>query len=699
MSLGFFHPVDQTFWILFFTAAAVLYWVGMILFSERWYRVLIIFRSIVFLSLLLLLLQPVLTVNKEQTQSRGWLFFVDNSVSMRYHQTPSLQSINTNLHNLFSQLERLKRKFKIFMFSDSIAAVQETAQVQAEGVTTDLGSVVSKIQSEQNRIAGAVIVSDGQPTQGEDPVQLLSSITVPIHVIGVGEATPFVDVSIQSIDVPTVAIKDEPVNVRVQVLSYGTARGRLNASLFKGKKLLASRYVRLEGKGSQSEIKFQFKPAEIGKLQYRVQLSSLEDEINIQNNRQNFELLVLKNHYKVALVTGSPNRNTAVLKRILRRQPRIKVDHYIQLNLHRVQPPLKQFWAIPYELIIFDNYPIQPLSPGFQRVLGKKLLANQSALFLVAGPNQNREIVEGLFPFLGIKAALGIVSHEEQHWQFNDLAQNLGMGLPLELEADLPPLKPLLNVLPVDGQGKLLAYFREDTLTSPVAMLWVKGSLRTLTWTTADMASLYYRTTETPQENLLNHFWEGALAWLLQTGGRNELFFRLNKNRFQQGELIEITGTSPYTAIANWQGQDIFIKVLKGSEKTVFKAVPFNLEHKRWQGTFRAAVPGSYQYEILLGDNPNTKALQTGNFQVMESQVELNKVFLNQNLLQTIVDKTGGIYFDWSDRDSIVTLLEPKEEREFATEVTKFGESQGLIYLILLLLTVEWVLRRRQGLP
>jgi hypothetical protein len=699
MDLSFLHPADPLFWILLLLAGAIVYWVGSVLFSERWYQFLVILRGVVFLTLLMLLLQPVLTVKKERTTLKGWLFFVDNSVSMRYHQTPSLQSINTNLQELFDQLERKDQKVQVFTFADSIAEGTLPFRLRAEGVTTDLGQVVSRIQSEQKQIAGAVLITDGQPTRGEDPLQLVSAIQVPIHVIGVGEATPFVDVAIQSIDVPTVTIKDEPVKVLVTIQSYGQARGRLNASLFKGKKLLTSRYVRVRGKGSQTEVKFQFKPGEIGKIQYRVQLSSLEDEVNIQNNRQAFELLVLKNHYKVALVTGSPNRNTAILKRMLRQQPRLKVDHYIQLNRQRVRPPMKQFWTTPYELILFDNYPIQPLSQRFQRVLGKKLLANKAALGLVVGPNQNQRIVEGLFPFLGVKSDSGDLQDEERPWVFNDRALQLGMVLPNDMEADLPPLKPRLNLIPADERGSILAHFIADSVTLPVAMIWQKGSLRTLTWTTADMASLYYRTTETPQKDVVKTFWEGALAWLLQTGGRNELFFRLNKNRFQQGELIEITGTSPYATTGRGEGEDIYIKVLKQNEKILFKTIPFNLEHRRWQGTFRAAVPGQYQYEILLGDAPDTAPIQQGSFQVMESQVELNQVFLNQNLLQALASKTGGSYFSWSERDSVVMLLEPKEERELARRVTKFGENQGLIYFILFLLSLEWILRRKRGLP
>ena len=65
---------------------------------------------------------------------------------------------------------------------------------------------------------------------------------------------------------------------------------------------------------------------------------------------------------KVALITGSPNRNTSIIKTIVKKNKRIKMDHFILVKDQKFKPNLKKFWETPYELIIFDNYPIQPLS-------------------------------------------------------------------------------------------------------------------------------------------------------------------------------------------------------------------------------------------------------------------------------------------------------------------------------------------------
>ena len=79
---------------------------------------------------------------------------------------------------------------------------------------------------------------------------------------------------------------------------------------------------------------------------------------------------------------------------------------------------MKLFWETPYELIVFDNYPIKPLSPNFIRILGKKILINQSGIMLLAGPNQNNKSLNGVNSIFGFTLADSIESSENVFWDF-----------------------------------------------------------------------------------------------------------------------------------------------------------------------------------------------------------------------------------------------------------------------------------------
>ena len=156
--------------------------------------------------------------------------------------------------------------------------------------------------NQNNGLAGSLLITDGQVNLGSEiPVQDLEG-TKPIHVVGVGDNSPLVDVSIHSIDAPPVIIKGENAELDVTVSSHGAMNQRLNVTLYSGKKLLGSKVVPVSGEGSMERIRFMINPNQTGERQYRVQVNALPDEINIQNNKQVVPIQVLKNEYKISKI-------------------------------------------------------------------------------------------------------------------------------------------------------------------------------------------------------------------------------------------------------------------------------------------------------------------------------------------------------------------------------------------------------------
>ena len=98
-------------------------------------------------------------------------------------------------------------------------------------------------------------------------------------------------------------------------------------------------------------------PDQTGKTEYKVQVNSIADEVNIQNNKQIVSIHVLKNKYQIAIITGAPNFNTKFLKKNIIQNSKIEYDHFIyRRNDYSI--PLKKFWDTKYDLIIFDNHPV-----------------------------------------------------------------------------------------------------------------------------------------------------------------------------------------------------------------------------------------------------------------------------------------------------------------------------------------------------
>ena len=683
MDFEFLYQADLVLWVILFIGTGLFVYLYKIIFNEKWHQFLISYRIIIFFILGILLFNPVINFLDEKEKKLDWAIFIDNSASIKYHQTPSINAVQLGIESLVNKLSEKDISYHLYQFSDNIQKVN-SPQLIGNGVTTNIGIIPETIKQLGNQIAGAVIISDGLITEGKDPIKDFQEFDFPIHTIGIGEGSELVDVTIESIDAPTVVLKSDWVDVNITIQSVGNIGDRLSVSLYNNRELQGSKHIRLMGMESKKEVNFRFRPKEIGKQQYEVRISSVEDEIDIQNNRQKFSLLVLKDRYKVALLTGSPNKNTSVLKQKLKNNPRVELDHFIRITETRFQPAIKTFWESPYELIIFDNYPIKPLSSNFVRILGKKLLSNQSALFLILGPNQTIVSFNGITSILGVVTEDSTIESNRFYWEFVDEQIDAG--------GNFPPLKQ--NILIT---GKQVS---SDTLavTEQGWPLWLRnqnGTIRTMIWTSPELNTLYFHDQKLSQEGSFSVIWNQSISWLLKSGGEHENFFRLNKNRYQQGEMVQVTGTQPFEKTQD-KTENIIINVTHGSTDIITRDILYNIEEQRWLGEFRAPGPGEYNYSIQLGSNQDP--IQTGTFQILESQIELNQVYLNKKLLATISNSTDGQFFVWDSRDSLFSEINPKVRREFKAEIIKFNESRVLLIIMILLLCVEWFIRRHRGL-
>ena len=683
MDFEFLYQADLVLWVILFIGTGLFVYLYKIIFNEKWHQFLISYRIIIFFILGILLFNPVINFSDEKEKKLDWAIFIDNSASIKYHQTPSINAVQLGIESLVNKLSEKDISYHLYQFADNIQKVN-SPQLIGNGVTTNIGIIPETIKQLGNQIAGAVIISDGLITEGKDPIKDFQEFDFPIHTIGIGEGSELVDVTIESIDAPTVVLKSDWVDVNITIQSVGNIGDRLSVSLYNNRELQGSKHIRLMGMESKKEVNFRFRPKEIGKQQYEVRISSVEDEIDIQNNRQKFSLLVLKDRYKVALLTGSPNKNTSVLKQKLKNNPRVELDHFIRITETRFQPAIKTFWESPYELIIFDNYPIKPLSSNFVRILGKKLLSNQSALFLILGPNQTIVSFNGITSILGVVTEDSTIESNRFYWEFVDEQIDAG--------GNFPPLKQ--NILIT---GKQVS---SDTLavTEQGWPLWLRnqnGTIRTMIWTSPELNTLYFHDQKLSQEGSFSVIWNQSISWLLKSGGEHENFFRLNKNRYQQGEMVQVTGTQPFEKTQD-KTENIIINVTHGSTDIITRDILYNIEEQRWLGEFRAPGPGEYNYSIQLGSNQDP--IQTGTFQILESQIELNQVYLNKKLLATISNSTNGQFFVWDSRDSLFSEINPKVRREFKAEIIKFNESRVLLIIMILLLCVEWFIRRNRGL-
>ncbi|NQU27076.1 MAG: VWA domain-containing protein [Candidatus Marinimicrobia bacterium] len=702
LNLEFLRPLDIWSWGGLLVIGIVLIIGFRSIKTQHFVRFLFTLRLGVFAICLALLSQPKLTVRNSETHVKKWNLYLDNSLSMDFHQNFSLAAVNNGITELINEFIRRDIDLETFGFSQDITELAAGPAIEAVGSSTNLGNVISHINAlDENNYSGAIIITDGQPTQGTNPGQLAVESGIPIFTIGIGDTTPMVDISISSIDVPTVAIKGDDLTLTARIASIGPVESRVSIMLMHDGEPIGSRFITVYGQNSQQQVRFQFTPQKLGKNKYKLVASSVADEINIKNNRQDFEVTMLKDRYEVALVTGAPNYNTTLIKSLLNKQSRISLQHFIQKNIE-FSPPIKMFWETKYDLIIFDNFPTQQPSRQWQRIFARKLSAQQSSLAWVIGPDVDNNNGQPLFPFFHLRSIGDIVAEDKTYnWYFTEdfttspLAQGFNSN-DLSAASQLPPITPGIQVESLLSDMAPLAYL-SGPVELPLIIYNEQDGLRSFIWTAPGYNQLHYKLSGTKFSLLAEQLWTGIVGWLLRISGAEKLYFRLNKDVYQQGEMIAVTGKMAEKTIEKSPDTKAFIRVMQNGTQLSTTELEYSSEFERWEGELWAAQPGQYQFEIVVDDG-NTSDSQTGMFSVSEGQIELNKVFVNRNTLQQVADNSEGSYYDWNTRFNLNELLEQEHVTTTSNQIIKFGEEYFVLIILLLFLVIEWIIRRRFGL-
>ena len=104
MGVSLLHNADLILWVTLFMGMGLTFFLYKIFSHEKWYSLLLGIRTIVLFFLIILLLNPVLNLSGENEKELHWAIFVDNSASIKYHKTPSLNSIKSGYQEIRAKL-------------------------------------------------------------------------------------------------------------------------------------------------------------------------------------------------------------------------------------------------------------------------------------------------------------------------------------------------------------------------------------------------------------------------------------------------------------------------------------------------------------------------------------------------------------------------------------------------------------------
>jgi len=699
------EPSYTIIYIVIFFSIPVLFFSYKYFINKPGYNYLIIIRIILIGFLLILLFNPTVIINKEKNKFLPWRIYIDKSLSLNYYKQPSYTSYVKGISNFIQRIKRKNIDSEIYSFGSQLDTLLDITKIKTDANSTNIGLVFENLDvSYEKNIAGAIIFTDGQINQGPLLSKFSTYNKLPIHIVGIGDTIPMLDVSIQSVEIPPISVKGEEVNIDATISSVGNLKERVNVTLFdENNKLIGSKIIKISGKESLENVRFRIKPNKIGKNYYLIKCSALSDEINIQNNQQKIVMHVMKDRYNVALITGAPNYNTRLLKDHLSRSNN-NIDHFLYIN-NKFSPPIKVFWEKKYEVIIFDNNPVKSNSEKWEsllRIFTKKLISHNSSFLIIPGPEIDINSINNYLKIIDIEAKELIPNDQNQYkWGFtSQWLNNFSFNDSKWLDNDvisMPQQNPAFYLgKQVNDKNINFAEYIEVDRPNPLLILGEKKSIRYGIWNSIDIASIKYKLLNTNNSFVLDNSLNKIFNWLMKKSGSKEYVFRTNKNSYQQGEEVLLSGRS-----LNYNDDIIHegtVELYYNDKFIGSKPLFLDINKNEYKSRFWAPKPGEIKYIVNINKGIDSYEVSNGTFEVQESHIELNRIFLNKEKLINISRSSGGKFNYWVDSESLLDEISIVEKKENYIATYIIRHNYLFILIILLIITIEWFVRRKMGL-
>ncbi len=653
------------------------------------YRLLIAtFRGLFLLIVFLLLLDLKVKWSRPTLVPPRIGIFLDNSLSMSNHPSASATTVYSQVITVVNWATEHNYKPVLMTFGERLTRLNEARleYIPEERLTNF--DLLEEVWQTGNLQAG-FLFTDGVTTSGRDLSAIDGPEGVPIFTVGVGDTTTGPDLSITDLRAPLSLLAQQQGTIQVTVRGSNAAGERGRLYVFNEEELIYNAPVKFD----RLEDVQVLEASVVGRLDapnFRVELSVLAQEANIDNNRREFQIDVLPGRRTVTLLTGGLSPNTGLIRRWARG---IRNTHLERLYFLKGawQGPEEWFWQTPQDLVLLDNYPTANLPEGHLDRLLEKLRRDRSAVMVIAGPdNANQGLVR-------LCRALGIGLRDERDGVTSSpMRLSPGEARPGSTQdpRDFPP-----SAVPYTLNSPRLrrdAVLLKGVSDRPV-IGFVQGAGRKVgVLLLPALAATNMKLEPTDWRSFLSKAFETIVEWSLEPEGFSPFVIQTDRRQYHLGEKVQLRGLIRDRAGIHMLQPVLTVEIL-GPENAAMVTMNYNFETEEYEGEFWPGEPGAHRFQVYDGASVGGLPTSPG-FTVQAGRVELESLTQNRYGLQRLAESTGGSYVELG---AVETLL----ARQAYTARTVTREYQfnlwrirGLWIGLVLLLGLEWGLRRFVGL-
>lgn len=635
------------------------------------------FISVSIITLLLLNLLLKRTIN--ETEKPVLIFASDNSASIIASSDSS--EIKTTFSEELSKIKNaLLEKYTIqsLIFGNEVKSAAKTDYTDKETDLSQLLNEVDNSYSNQN-IGALIIISDGIINRGNTGAEQVSKFKFPVYSVALGDTTQKKDILLKKINHNQVVYLGNKFPVEVITHAIKLKGKSTTVSIYKDGVKKAEQQLKINSDNQTQTLNFVLEGDKPGVQKYRVAIGKVEEESNTDNNSMDFIVDVIDTREKILILYESPHPDIAAIKESIEAGQTYEIETSSAFDFNK---PLK-----PYSLIIIHSISTNNLSL-------MKEINNNNQPYLIINPKTNENLP-------GLKITTNYNKQNETESIFNKSFSLFTISNELKnYIKDFPAINSNFGTYNTSPGANSLIFQKIGMVETENPVLLfndISGRKSGVfagdgiwKWKLRDYA-------DHSNHNLFNELVLKTVQYLSVKADKS--FFRLStKKIITENDNIEFNAEVYNQSYQLITDPDVSVVVSDSAGKqysyTMSKSGNYYYLNS---GLFST---GEYNYKATVKVN-NEVFTRSGTITVKAIVAEKINTVANHSLLYQIASQSGGkLYY----KNQLAALEKDLESNELIKPVTYTQKQlsdlidlKWLFFLVLGLLSLEWLIRKRSG--
>ena len=629
-------------------------------------------------SILVLLINPTFESKTYSIEKPKLPVLVDNSFSIAsLDQTQKAISVVETLQ----QNKALNDKFDVSYFEFG-TNFQSLDTLSFDQKNTNISSALSSVQDLfDSQIAPTIIVTDGNQTLGADYQYGTSKLRHPVYPVILGDSIKYQDLKIQSLTSNRYSFLKNKFPVEAVLVYNGTGSVSSEFVVTRNDRVVYRTPFLFSQSNNTHIVSFSLPAQRVGLQDYTATIKPLLVEKNKVNNTKRFAVDVIDQTTNVLIVSSILHPDLGMLKKAITTNQ--------QRSVTFIKPQDATNVLNEYQLVILYQ-PNSEFAPVYKEL--KKLKKNT-------------------FVFTGLQTDWSFVNSVQEYYQKEVVNQNEQVTAGLNLNygvfgispigfSDFPPLQTKFGSLYINTSHQTILEQYVDGIASESPMLATieVDDTRHAIWDGQDLwkwRSQSYRDTQSFED------FDTFIGKMIQYLGSNKRRSRLevsSSSFYYNNNPIKISAQYFDKSFVFDPRANLTITVVDTTTKksTVY---PLLLKNNFYEVGLNSLQAGGYSYTISVKDQQMTRS---GNFTILEFNIEQQFLNANSKSLERLAVKTGGAIFYPSQIDVLINQLITNQSyvstEKSQQKAVPLIFIKWLLALIAFCLSIEWFIRKFNGL-